>query len=65
MLTIEHAPKNYDESLGVTDELRGAFAVAVGMLQQMGSFEQVLELACGTGIWTNTLLTIVNCCAAL
>ncbi len=55
---IEHAHKNYDESLGVTEEPRGAFAVAATMLQQMGSFEQVLELACGTGIWTNTLLSI-------
>src|ERR671931_2856134 len=26
--------------------------------QQMGPFEQVLELACGSGIWTQALLSI-------
>ncbi|MBD2207162.1 class I SAM-dependent methyltransferase [Calothrix sp. FACHB-1219] len=29
-------------------------------LQQIGQFEQILELACGTGIWTQELLKIGN-----
>jgi ubiquinone/menaquinone biosynthesis C-methylase UbiE len=41
-----------------TYELQGELAGALRLLQQMGPFEQVLELACGTGIWTHVLLTI-------
>ena len=48
----------YDASLGVTEEPQGVFSAGIDLLQRMGPFEQVLELACGTGIWTKALLTI-------
>lgn len=34
------------------------FEPAIGMLTQLGKFNQVLELACGTGFWTKHLLQI-------
>ena len=50
--------QEYDESVGGTEEAKGTFARAIQLLQHMGPFEQVLELACGTGIWTSALLQI-------
>src|SRR6266852_5534654 len=50
--------QEYDESIGETGEPQGAFASAAHLLKQMGPFEQVLELACGTGIWTRSLLQV-------
>src|SRR5690348_6442412 len=50
--------QEYDESIGLTEEPRGAFARAASLLKEMGPFEQVLELACGTGIWTRSLLRV-------
>ena len=34
------------------------FEPAIGLLTQLGKFNQVLELACGTGFWTKHLLQI-------
>src|SRR5260370_28000900 len=50
--------KKLDEWVGGTQEEKGTFARAIKLLQHMGPFEQVLELACGTGIWTSALLQI-------
>lgn len=50
--------QEYDEVTGGSQELRGAFALARDLLLQHGPFEQVLELACGTGIWTRFLIQI-------
>lgn len=43
----------YDET---TASFADAFAPAKAMLKELGQFDQVLELACGTGFWTETLL---------
>lgn len=51
----ERAPE-YDESLGEMEGLSEAFALARDLLHRLGPFDQVLELACGTGIWTQILL---------
>ena len=40
--------QEYDESVGGTEEPKGVFARAIQLLQHMGPFEQVLELASGT-----------------
>jgi trans-aconitate methyltransferase len=50
--------QEYDETTEGTEDLKGAFARARDHLQQKGPFEQVLELACGTGTWTRILLPI-------
>jgi trans-aconitate methyltransferase len=50
--------QEYDESTRETAELKGVFARARDLLQQRGPYEQVLELACGTGTWTQVLLAI-------
>lgn len=50
--------QEYDETTEGTEDLKGAFARARDHLQQMGPFEQVLELACGTGTWTRILLPL-------
>lgn len=50
--------QEYDEVTGGNKELRGAFALARDLLLQSGPFEEVLELACGTGVWTRFLIQI-------
>jgi ubiquinone/menaquinone biosynthesis C-methylase UbiE len=47
--------QEYDESIaGVSDLLESGR----GLLLKLGKFDSILELACGTGIWTETLLQI-------
>ena len=48
----------YDASLG--DGLEGTLTAVEALLQQLGPFEHVLELACGTGIWTRLLLNVAQ-----
>ena len=48
----------YDASLG--DLLQGPLTAVAELLQQTGPFEHVLELACGTGIWTRLLLNVAG-----
>jgi demethylmenaquinone methyltransferase/2-methoxy-6-polyprenyl-1,4-benzoquinol methylase len=50
--------QEYDESLAAAEDLQGTFALARELLWQLGPYEQVAELACGTGIWTQALLQI-------
>lgn len=47
----------YDESISSRLE---AFATGKDLLAKLGTFDQILELACGTGIWTETLLKMGN-----
>ena len=48
----------YDASLG--DGLEGTLTAVGELLQQLGLLEHVLELACGTGIWTRLLLNVAQ-----
>ena len=41
-----------------TDQEPDVIEKGTYLLRQMGSFEQVLELACGTGIWTRLLFQV-------
>jgi ubiquinone/menaquinone biosynthesis C-methylase UbiE len=50
--------QEYDEVTGQTEDLQRAFARARELLQQLAPLEQMLELACGTGIWTLALLPL-------
>ena len=47
--------EEYDRSLSGTDEM---FDPAKSILLGLGRYEHILELACGTGFWTETLLKI-------
>jgi len=53
----KRAPE-YDETTGQTEEIQRAFARARELLQQHAPWEQMLELACGTGTWTRALLPL-------
>lgn len=48
----------YDASIATAEDFQGAFAVARDLLWQLGPYGQTAELACGTGMWTQTLLKI-------
>jgi demethylmenaquinone methyltransferase/2-methoxy-6-polyprenyl-1,4-benzoquinol methylase len=50
--------QQYDEVSGQTGEPQGAFAQARELLLQLAPMDQMLELACGTGTWTRTLLAM-------
>jgi demethylmenaquinone methyltransferase/2-methoxy-6-polyprenyl-1,4-benzoquinol methylase len=52
--------QEYDEVVEGSEDLKGVVTKARELLQQKGPFEHVLELACGTGIWTQTLLAIAS-----
>jgi ubiquinone/menaquinone biosynthesis C-methylase UbiE len=52
--------QEYDEVTGQTEGLQPAFARARDLLQQLAPVEQILELACGTGIWTRVLLPLAR-----
>lgn len=43
----------YEES---TASFSDVFAPAKAMLKELGQFDHILELACGIGFWTETLL---------
>lgn len=47
----------YDESISSGLE---TFEAGKALLLKLGTFDQILELACGTGIWTETLLKMGN-----
>jgi ubiquinone/menaquinone biosynthesis C-methylase UbiE len=67
--------QEYDESVFQTgrfaSDQQGAgglgddLAFAARLLQAMGPFEEILELACGTGIWTSELVKIGKAVTAL
>ena len=50
--------QEYDASVSNAEIEPEAVVRAHALLRQMGLYEQVLELACGTGLWTGTLLAI-------
>lgn len=47
----------YDESISSGQEI---FDAGKSLLLKLGKFNQILELACGTGVWTETLLKMGN-----
>lgn len=47
----------YDESISSGLE---TFEAGKALLSKLGKFDQILELACGTGVWTETLLKMGN-----
>jgi demethylmenaquinone methyltransferase/2-methoxy-6-polyprenyl-1,4-benzoquinol methylase len=54
--------KEYDESIaGVSDLLESGRL----LLLKLGRFDSILELACGTGVWTKTLLQMGNAVTAV
>jgi len=55
----------YDEVTKNAEELKEAYARAKELLHQMGPYEQVLELACGTGTWTQILLPMAHAITAI
>lgn len=48
----------YDRGLEINQRWFDETAVLKNVVQQVGTVESVLELACGTGIWTQELLKI-------
>ena len=66
--------QEYDESIyqagrfaapEAAEALPDGLAAAMQMLQTLGPYEHVLELACGTGIWTGTLVTLGQAITAI
>jgi 2-polyprenyl-3-methyl-5-hydroxy-6-metoxy-1,4-benzoquinol methylase len=66
--------QEYDESIFQTgrfaapeaaEALPDGLAAAMQVLQTLGPFERVLELACGTGIWTSALVTLGQAVTAI
>jgi ubiquinone/menaquinone biosynthesis C-methylase UbiE len=49
-----------DPAGGRRDQFPGGLAEARDLLSQQGPFHNALELACGTGIWTEVLTTIAD-----
>jgi demethylmenaquinone methyltransferase/2-methoxy-6-polyprenyl-1,4-benzoquinol methylase len=47
----------YDETIADYTE---SFTPAKSMLEELGKFDEILELACGTGFWTEELLKMGN-----
>lgn len=47
----------YDESISSGQEL---FNMGKSLVLKLGTFDKILELACGTGVWTETLLKMGN-----
>src|SRR5947208_3153350 len=44
--------------VGAVGSIGGELAAAAHLLEKLGPFRQILELACGTGTWTQVLITI-------
>lgn len=58
-------PGNPASNQPVADQFEGELALAANLLKQQGPFGEVLELACGTGIWTQILAARSNHLTAL
>ena len=54
--------QEYDESISAATDLLAPGKI---LLRDLGKFDTILELACGTGIWTETLLKMGNHVTAL